>query len=138
MGVRSAVMILSCSLSSSRIAPVPPPRACPRPLRPAGEGVAVTGEHFVEFGNGGARAFRVRPDRADHGKEIGAGFNQRAAILLSDAADGATRHNRRLAPVAQQFSNRSVLGGGLGCARKEGAKGDVVGAGFGGDDSTVA
>jgi hypothetical protein len=100
-------------------------------------GAAVAGEHLVEFGDRGARALRVGPDRADDREKIGAGFDERRTILLRDAADRATRHDRRLAPVAEQFGVGVVLGG-LGRARKKGAKGDVVGANLGGGDGAVA
>jgi hypothetical protein len=56
--------------------------------------------------------------------------------LLRDAADGAARHDRRLAPVADELRVGVVLGG-LGPAREEGAKRDVVHAGLSGGDGAV-
>ena len=43
-------------------------------------------EHLVEFGDGAPGPRRVRPDGADDGEEIGAGLDERPAILLRDAA----------------------------------------------------
>ncbi len=80
---------------------------------------------------------RVGPDRTDNGEEIGAGLDQRTAIFGGDAADRATRDDRRFAPVAQYFGVGAVLGG-LGAARKKRAERDIIGAGLGGGNGAVA
>jgi hypothetical protein len=80
----------------------------------------------------------VRPHRADDREKIGAGFDKGPAIFLRDAADRAARHDRRFAPVAQQFGVGAVFRAGFGRAREERAKGDVVGAGFSGDQRAMA
>src|SRR5262249_34894488 len=105
-------------------------------LELAAKRATVTRKDMVELGDRSARAARMRPDRADDGEKIGAGFDKGPAILLRDAADRTALDNRRLTPVAQQFGVGVVLGG-LGHAWEEGAKGDVVGAGFGGGDRAV-
>src|ERR1700724_3730975 len=115
-----------------------PERACRAPVlchncRSPGEGAAVALEHLVECGDRRAGAPGVGPDGADDGEEVGPGLDQGAAIFLRDAADSTTRHDRRLAPVADQLGVGVVLGG-LGRAREEGAEGDAVGTGFGGGD----
>src|SRR5579872_2266828 len=56
-------------------------------MRLAVIGATVAGEDLVEFAHRRARALRVVPDRGDHRQEIGAGLDQRRAILLRDAAD---------------------------------------------------
>jgi hypothetical protein len=80
----------------------------------------------------------MRPDGVDDGAKIGDGFDQRPAILLCDAADCAARHDRRLAPVAQQFGVGPVLRRGFSHTRKESAKGDIIRTGVGGGDGAVA
>src|SRR5581483_3998497 len=54
-----------------------------------GVGPPVAGEHRVEVGDRLFRPGRVVPDRPDDGEEIGPRRDQRAAILLGDAADRA-------------------------------------------------
>src|SRR6185503_13719315 len=73
----------------------------------------------------------------DYGEKIGAGLDQRPAILLSDAADRATWHDGRLRPIGQQLGAGAVFGTGLCHARKERSERDVVGAGFRGDNGAV-
>ena len=85
----------------------------------------IAGEHLVEFGDRRARALRMGPDRADDGEKIGAGFDERPAILLRDAADRAARHDRRLAPVRAavpgSLSRSSVWRHAREAMRREGA-----------------
>ena len=54
------------------------------------------------------------------------------AIVLGYATDFAARHHRRLAPILEQYRGRPVLGRGLGHAREEAAKGDIMAAALGG------
>jgi hypothetical protein len=75
-------------------------------------------------------------DRADDREEIGAGLDERPAILPRDAADRAAGHHHRLAPVTQQFRVGAVLGRRLGRAREEGARGGIIDAGL--DDAKAA
>src|SRR5713226_6666191 len=102
----------------------------------SGRGPIITCEDLVELTYCRARAARMGPDRADDGKKIGAGLDERSAIFLGDAADRDARHHRRLRPVAQQFGPGSMLGR-LGRAREEGAEGNVIGARLGGDQRAV-
>src|SRR6266446_3976654 len=102
----------------------------------SGRGPIITCEDIVELAYCHARAARMRPYRADDSEKIGAGRDERPAILLGDAADRDARHHRRLRPVAQQFGVSAVLGR-LGGAREEGAEGDVIGAGLGGDQRAM-
>src|SRR5580704_3910364 len=102
----------------------------------SGRGPIVTCENIVELTYCRARATRMGPDRADDGKKIGARLDQRPAILLGNAADCNARHHRRLRPVAQHFGPGAMLGR-LCRAREEGAEGDIIGAGLGGDQRAV-
>src|SRR3954453_16779836 len=104
---------------------------CSSLMRPA-----ITGENGVEVPDRGARPLRIRPDCADDGEEIHPGLDQRSAIFLGDAADGDAGNHRGFRPVAQYLRAGAMLRG-LCVARKEGAEGDVVGSGFGGDDGAV-
>ena len=52
----------------------------------------------------------MRPDGADDGEKIGAGFDERAAILLRDAADRAAGDDRRFAPIPDELGIGPVFG----------------------------
>ena len=120
------------------IEPLPPARPCAGPCRSTVPiDPPVAGEHVVELGDCRPRAFGVGPDGADDGEKIGAGLDERPAILLRDAVDRTTRHDRGLAPVADRLGIGVVLGG-LGRAREGGAEGYVVRTGFGRGDRAVA
>src|SRR5438270_2504004 len=97
----------------------------------------VTCEDIIELAYRRARTARVGPDRADDREKIGAGLDQRPAILLGDTADRGAGHHGRFRPVAQQFGPGAILGARLGRAWKKGAEGDVVGADLGGDQRPV-
>src|SRR5579872_279385 len=55
------------------------------PSRQSGRGV---GNRLVQWAHAGCRAIRMVPDAANNREEIGAGPDQRAAVLRCDATDG--------------------------------------------------